>query len=684
MNEFTGDAENVVQIGALHGDFVLRGPARPVPREIQAVTSAFVDREQALEWLLQQCADATGPTRILVLTGLPGVGKSTLARRFAEHHRDHFTGGQLLAACTDHPTDDGLVDVTAMVGSCLSALGVAAERQPATLADKVKLFRSRTADAPFLVLVDGATEAAQVRPLVPNAPGSVVLVTASADLSELFLDGAEFHELRELDEGNSRDLFTMTAGDGDAADLVGYCGGHPLAILVLAGRVRGLHDLTVADLGRELADERRRLHALSLGGRRVSAQFTVSYDRLPAPTRHLYRRLALLPTVDFTVDTAAAVSGALLAEARAMLGVLSDVHLVQRASGGRFRFHGLVKAHARELAEADPAEQREAALAQVVGHYLRWAAHADRTVMGARSRIADHAVLLADVPDPFGGKDAARAWFQAERGNLPVVVRAAHDAGFHTETWQLAEALVAFYLNYRYLTDWVVVGELGAAAALAAGEPRAEARLRIGASRAHMGLRDARRAWAELERAAAIADADADLDGRPTADLVLAASVWEHRARVLDARDPEAALRAYDRARALNERAGEHRGVALTLYFQAETRAALGRDAEARAQLEDALARFRALDDSRMAARALISLARLLSTSDGGGEARPLLETALTELADTHYEAEARELLAALTDDPAAARAHLQRAAEIYLREGDPRADDLTNRPNPA
>ncbi|MDX6740144.1 AAA family ATPase [Actinocorallia sp. A-T 12471] len=678
MNEFSGEADKVVQIGTLHGDFVIQRDRPRVPQEIDALTGAFVNREDLLTWLHALLAEPSKAVRIVVLTGLSGVGKSALARRFAEQTRDHFTGGQLLGSCADHATG-GLVDVNAMVGSALHALGVAERHQPETLTDKVKMFRSRTADKPCLVLVDGATEAAQVRALVPNAPGSVVVVTAAADLSELDLDGADFHEVKRLDAAHSRLLFTEAAAHhraGErvaeaAAGLVAYCDGHPLAILVLAGRVRRLHDLTVKDLEEELADERRRLHALTLGGRRVSAAFTTAYERLPAPAQHLYRRLALLPGVDFTLDGAVAVSGAARADARDALALLAEAHLVERVDGGRFRFHALVRAHARELSSGDPAEQREAALHQAVLHRVRWAAFGDRALMGARSRVADHAALLGDAPDPFGAGADAGAWFRAERANLFATVRAAHDAGFHTETWQLAEALVAYYLNYRHLTEWTAVSALGADSARLAGEPRAEARLRIGASRAHMGLRDSARAWAELERAGEIAES--------SGDPVLEASVWEHRGRVLDVADREAALSAYDRARELNERAGEKRGVALVLFFRAQTLAELGRAAQARTQMEDALARFRALGDRRMAARAAVALAGLLG-KDGADEARDLLTEAIDELTGTHYEAGARELLADLTEDSDAALAHLRRAVEIYRAEGDPRGDEVAAR----
>ncbi|WP_460364587.1 AAA family ATPase, partial [Actinocorallia lasiicapitis] len=316
MAEYSGSARNVVQIGQNHGPITFEAPERPVPWEIEPFPGVFVDRAEEMDRLRARAG-------IAVLTGLPGVGKSTLARRFAELSRDRFPGGQLLVEVADY-TVGGEVDVLGMMGSCLAALGVAEEHQPSRLADRVKLFRTRTAAQPCLVMIDGATEPAQVRNLLPRAPGSLVLATTGADLSELDLAGATFHELRGLGAEHSRELFVAVAGEPSGTELVGYADGLPLAIAIMGSLVRRLHETTLAELSAEIADDRRRLHTLSLGGCRVSAAFSSSYQRLPDDARLLYRRLSLLPGPDFT----GAVAAALVLAGGALMGRLADAHLL--------------------------------------------------------------------------------------------------------------------------------------------------------------------------------------------------------------------------------------------------------------------------------------------------------------------------------------------------------------------
>lgn len=686
MNEFAGRARNVVLIEHNQGTIQFMAPEHPVPQEIEPPVAGFVNRADDLAWLHARSE------RVVVLEGMSGIGKTALARSFVAGVRDRFPGGQLSIDRTRFTSPRGNVDLSAMVGACLSALGEKEKYQPASLGARIQRFRSRTSEEPCLVLLENATEPAQVTALKP-AHG-MILVTTQRDLSELEADDdVAFRRLRFLDPEHSLGLFaSLCAGAPPKAnDLVPYAAGMPLAIKMIAGRVRRLHDVTIDELADELADDTRRLHALALGERAVAAVFAASYQRLPGKVRDLYRLLALLPGVDFAPETAAAIAGA--DDVRPQLAELADAHLLERRPGGRYAFYELVRIHARELARGDAVEWREAAVARAVRHYLVRAAFADRAILGDdRSRVTDHAELLAGRTDPFAppadaplspedrvarAEKAARAWFQTERPNLRDAVTAAYDAALHRECWQLGEALSALYYDYRFLREWTGASATASESARVLGDRRAEARLRIPVARAYTDLRDFSRAASELDRAELLATEEDD--------PVLLASVWEVRGRLLDLTDKPAALAAYERARDLNasagERPGARRGVVLCLYWHACTLADLDRLEEARAALVDVLERFEAMSERpRMLARVRLSLSRVLSRLGRTDEAAALAETARLAVEGTHYEAEARELLARLFPDSDAAPEHLRRAWEIYDAEGNPRADDLRSR----
>jgi hypothetical protein len=67
----------------------------------------------------------------------------------------------------------------------LDALGVASQHIPASSEGQVNLYRSRLADKRMLLVLDNADTAEQVRPLLPGAPGCLVVITSRDRLTSL-------------------------------------------------------------------------------------------------------------------------------------------------------------------------------------------------------------------------------------------------------------------------------------------------------------------------------------------------------------------------------------------------------------------------------------------------------------------------------------------------------------------
>jgi hypothetical protein len=294
------------------------------------------------------------------------------------------------------------------------------------------------------------------------------------------------------------------AGNGSiVADLVRWCEGRPNAVLILAKRLADAPSPSFAEVAAELADPARRLAALTYRDKEVATELTGPYLELPAPARRLYRLLGTLPVAAFDAEVAAAVTGANVdnvAKVRETRRLLDDElvarFFVEIRDADRYALGELTGPHARLMAEQDEhAEQREAALYAVIQRYLIRAAQADHAVMGEdRARAADLTPLLAGRPDPFASPDrkarraAGLAWLDAERANFGPLVEAAARGGWHDEAWQLAEALMAYYFNRRPLGEWVAAATVGIEAAHHRGNIEAEARLRLGVSRAYTDL----------------------------------------------------------------------------------------------------------------------------------------------------------------------------------------------------
>ena len=680
----------VVQSGPVYGDIVVREehpghtPA-PVPRQVPAGAAFFQDRAVVLAQLDRWAAlpDA-GPSGawMAALSGPPGVGKSETVRHWVQRQRGRFPDGELYIDFQELRERVG-GDVSAGVSRCLRSLGVKDEHLPADLQELTNLYRSHTADRQLLVVLDNVTAPSQVKPLVPQSSGSALLVTSNGRLGELALDGARLVPLEPLGEEDGRRLLEemcsaeRIAADPQAADrIVERCGGLPVALRVAAARLATHPWLSPAALEEELADERRRLDALRVGGERtVTAVFGVAYEGLPPEAARLYRILGLCPTRHWDVQLAAAVAELPAQRARELLETLADASLVTGAADGtRFTFHELIRLHARDRAEREesPAEQ-QGAVRRAVDHLLLLSAHADLAVTGERLRVPGDAVELVRQQEPaFAAKEAALDWLESWRADLLAAQRAAAECGMHRQTWQLATALTALFLNRRYVTDWEESGERGANAAAAEGDSAAEARVRTMLSRPLLDRGERERAKWELETAIARADAS----GEP----LLRASAREFYGRWYDQYEPAGALAVYRAMLELYEVAADARGTAIGLYFLGQAEDTAGEHGRGLATLQDALQRFLDLPepDRRMAARTRVAIGTAKHRQGCDTQAAAWLEEAVRELlavGATHYEAPARERLALLAlerGEYGARSRHLERALEIYQHGGSP------------
>lgn len=182
-------------VGEIHQHFAAEGPV-VVPWQLPSPPAGFVNRVVELGWL--DGALGVGRCPVVVLSGLGGVGKTGLGVHWAHLKSHEFPDGQLYVDLGAVRYRGG-VDVGDVLGGFLRALGVRDEWIPAEREEKAALYRSLVAGRRMLVMVDNADEPAQVRPLVPASPGSMVLVTSRQRLTGLLVEGARLVALDPLD-----------------------------------------------------------------------------------------------------------------------------------------------------------------------------------------------------------------------------------------------------------------------------------------------------------------------------------------------------------------------------------------------------------------------------------------------------------------------------------------------------
>ena len=150
--------------------------------------------------------------------------------------------------------------------------------------------------------------------------------------------------------------------DPAVADIVRLCAYLPLAIRLMAGRAASHPAWTIAELAANLAAADNRLTLMRAENTSITAAFDLSYRDLTSEQQRLFRRLGLHPGPDINVYTAAALDAIDLAAAHQCLDDLYDQHLLDEPAPGRYRFHDLIREHARALSAGDPPTDSEEAV----------------------------------------------------------------------------------------------------------------------------------------------------------------------------------------------------------------------------------------------------------------------------------------------------------------------------------
>lgn len=384
----------------------------------------------------------------------------------------------------------------------LRALGVAPEALPTDLEEQASRYRTLLAGKRALVLLDNASSADQVRPLLPGSATCLVLVTSRGSLTGLAArEGARLLTLDVLAAGESLELLARVAGhervDSEpeaAAEAVRRCGYLPLAVRIAAAKLAARPRMRIGELVSRLVDERGSLGELTAGDVEVRASFALSYRELSPVVARTFRRLGLIAGPDFMAVAVAALADTTTEKAETQLEALLDAHLLEDAPvPGRYRLHDLLRLYARERVQAEDSDaDRAGALRRMLQWYLDIADAAGRLLSPTRHRLPYEApsappesVLPTRQSEPL-------AWFDAELPNLVAATQQAADCSFYPIAWQLPDALWSFFHVRRHLIYRCDIHRVGLIAARNGHDRQAEAWMlaSLGGAHRHLGRFD--------------------------------------------------------------------------------------------------------------------------------------------------------------------------------------------------
>ncbi|MER5280749.1 BTAD domain-containing putative transcriptional regulator [Streptomyces sp. NPDC002809] len=333
----TGASVQLAEAETPLGDGGPEGLPDTPPAPLPAVPSftGRGDEVEALTALLTPAPVSTGQaqTRLAVLAGAPGIGKTALALHVAHLVAAHYPGGCLL------------LPLIRADGTARPAREAAEELRDAL-----------PAASGTLLVLDDVVHPDQVRPLLTARTGGATIVTSRMGLAALVAThGGTVHRLGTLEPAESQALLTAVLGTERVASepsaalrLADVCGHHPLALRIATAQLLTRPRLRLADCADRLRhDPLARLRLAD--DPRMSVQLTLdkALDRLPPALAAAHLRLGPAARVPLTTERAAEVLGVEEEMAEEVLERLLDAGLLEEEQPGSFRMHELLREHAR-------------------------------------------------------------------------------------------------------------------------------------------------------------------------------------------------------------------------------------------------------------------------------------------------------------------------------------------------
>ncbi|GIE87963.1 Helix-turn-helix domain-containing protein [Actinoplanes regularis] len=323
---------------------------RPTPAQLPVPPRHFAGRTAEMDRLTGFVLNTDTGTPLLI-SGPIGVGKSALTIHWGHEHSGHFPDGVLYAdlAGREHGYD--------VLSYFLHALGCPREQTETNERDRSALYRSLLGRRRVLVVLDNATDEAQVRPLLAGSRGSHVIITSRNRLAGL--EGVERFTLDVMSPEESLAVLGAIVGREQVAAerevaraLAELCDHLPLALWTTAVRVAVRPAWNLAYALDQLRDNTRRLEQVDSGDLGLGKRLRDMYSALGALPAWAWRAVSASPGGDPEASVLAGQMCLPLHVVEEVLESLVDVGLlIGTPTPGRYRMPLLFRLFVAEVAE---------------------------------------------------------------------------------------------------------------------------------------------------------------------------------------------------------------------------------------------------------------------------------------------------------------------------------------------
>lgn len=467
---------------------VAPAPVRgPRPRRVHGRRSVcFVGRSDEIHALTRALDGPGEQLAIAVVSGEAGVGKTALAEQVLHKVAHRFLGGLWSVDLGGWSGPAQLDPLAILCGLLRLACDIPPGLVPDDLPAAIGLWRSVTGTRPVGLLVNDATRAGDVEPLLPGA-GRVV-VTSRRPLRSLSLASATRLRLSVLSQQDAADLVTAVAGGHTrtspwaVAALVEACGHLPLAVEIAAAQLVIHPHQTIEQLVTQMIGKppltTRNAEESPVNTGQVNFGLTAVYQRLPESLARTVRYLASHPGPEVSIQAAAALLDIPPDATAERLRYLCEARIAVPVASrsGWYQLHESVAELARRHSNTrDNAADFDRSQARLLTHYLRMGAAASRLLEPNAFRVG-WGYGLVDGTE-FAEADTALAWLDNVRDIVLALQVTARELGRLDMVWMLAETYWVWCQIRREHGPWVQLCERAISAAKLCNNPMAQARM---------------------------------------------------------------------------------------------------------------------------------------------------------------------------------------------------------------